>query len=66
MTKGYATEQNDGFSYNVKFLKCTSSIWERNIWIADHAFIGTTYQKGIKTELRDVRNKKGFYNGNTR
>ncbi|MES2199811.1 MAG: RHS repeat-associated core domain-containing protein [Chlamydiota bacterium] len=66
VTKRYATEQNDGFTYNVEFLKCQSSIWEQTGFIADHAFLGTTYQLGIDDKVMNTRKNRGFYSGNTR
>ncbi len=66
VTKRYAKETNDGFSYNVKFLQCQSSIWEKTGFIADHAFMGTTYQMGILKEFEDIRKDRGFYNGSKR
>jgi len=63
VTKKYAKEQNDGFSYNVTFLPCTST---NNPWYGDHAFMGNTYTKERQDQFLKIREKRGFYDGNRR
>ncbi len=65
ITSRWAHEQ-DGFTYDVKFIKCISPRRERIIWIADHGFMGSTYQKELHGQLEDIRKERGFYNGHTR
>lgn len=66
VTKHAAKKQSDGFAYNVKFVECISSIWQKTAWIADHAFMGATYQGVLDVEFDKMRQKRGFYDGNKR
>ena len=63
---GWASKKKDERTYNVKMLKCTSPGSELTLWITEHYFMGPTYQRGVDSELQEVRKNIGFYNGNTR
>lgn len=52
--------------YNIQILPCQSSWSEMTMYFADHAFMGQTYQEGIRQNIEETRSKHGFYNGQTR
>ena len=48
-------------SYDIHFLKCTSSWKEKNFFIADHKFLGRTYRDAWGEYIQDLHDKIGFY-----
>jgi RHS repeat-associated protein len=60
VTKWFAYPK-DGFSYDVHFVPCLSSRKEKVAYLADHKFMGSTYQKENRVFIRDLRKEKGFY-----
>ena len=53
-------------NYDISFIKCTSKISERSFYMADHAFMGETYQGALQDYFNSSRNKYRFYDGQTR
>jgi len=62
ITKRYAKEQNDGFSYNVRIVPCISPLRERTMWFADHRIMGPTYQQGSVRTIEETRKTWGYHN----
>lgn len=51
---------------DIRFVSCRSTWGERSFYIADHAFLGGTYQGEMKKWIGEYNKKFGFYNGKTR
>ena len=49
--------------YDVKFVRCRSKFSERTGYLADHAFLGGTYQHAQKGHYDDLKFLHGFYDG---
>ena len=64
ITRRYAPNRRNP-EYNVRILPCLSRWSKRTFYLADHAFLGTTYQKFIKEQFREIREKYGFFNANS-
>ena len=52
--------------YNIKFVPCESPRKEFSGYIADHAFLGTTYTNLRNEYVKDLRREYGFYSSNKR
>jgi hypothetical protein len=65
VTKWFA-HPKDGFSYDVHFVPCLSSRKEKVAYLADHKFMGSTYQKEAKDFIQRLREGRGCYNGQSR
>lgn len=66
ITRLFALKYRNDPQYNIRFVPCRSSWSERTGYVADHAFLGGTYQNVLKDEIRDLRIKYGFYNSKLR
>jgi hypothetical protein len=65
ITKWFALKYRNDPRYDIHFVRCCSSWSERTGYIADHAFLGGTYQKAQLEYIGRLRKKIGFYNGKT-
>ncbi len=53
--------------YDIRIVKSLTPCKERILWIADHAFLGPTYQiDGVQEGIGEIRKNYGFYNIQTR
>ena len=66
VTGGFALKYRNNPEYDVKFVKCRSSFAQRTAFIADHAYLGRTYQREQSKYIADLRRIEGFYDGKTR
>lgn len=66
VTGVFALNYKNNPRYDIRFVRCRSSLPERTGFIADHAYLGGTYQWEQREYTRDLREQWGFYNGNTR
>ncbi len=66
LTGGFALKYRNDPKYDVKFVKCSSSWSERTGFIADHAYLGGTYQGEQAEYIRELRKTWRFYDGKTR
>jgi len=64
ITGWFALKYRNDPKYDVSFVPCRSTLSERTAYFADHAFLGGTYKRVQKDEIRDLRIKHGFYDGN--
>jgi hypothetical protein len=66
ITKWFALKYRNDPKYDVQFVPCCSSWSERTGYIADHAYLGGTYQNAQLEHIGELRKKIGFYNGKMR
>jgi RHS repeat-associated protein len=52
--------------YNISFIPCESPRREFSAYLADHAFLGTTYTNARNEYIKDLRRNYGFHNTNKR
>lgn len=62
----FALKHRNNPKYDIRFVPCRSSWSQRTGYIADHAFLGETYQQVISDYIQDVRAKWGLYDGKKR
>lgn len=55
--KPYMNDPN----YTIKFVNCITPLSKRNFYIADHTFMGDTYQEALTGHIRSLRNIYKFY-----
>lgn len=60
-TMWFAFKHRKDPEYNIKFVPCQSKWSERTGYIADHAFLGGTYQNVMAGHIKNRRHKYGFY-----
>jgi RHS repeat-associated protein len=63
ITGWFALKYRNNPKYDVRFVRCRSSLSERTAYFADHAFLGTTYQEEQFDYIDDLRQKWRFYDG---
>jgi hypothetical protein len=62
ITGVFALKSRNDPRYDIRFVKCISKFSERTGYIADHAFLGGTYQKVLQGGINELRSTEGFYN----
>jgi hypothetical protein len=65
ITKWFALKYKNDPKYDVKFVRCRSTFSERTAYLADHAFLGGTYQWEQSEYIRELRKTWRFYDGKT-
>jgi hypothetical protein len=66
ITKRFAKDYLNDESYNIEFLDCKTPWHERIGFVADHAFLGRTYEEARKGNINDIKNRYPAYNPKTR
>lgn len=66
ITGAFALKYKNNPRYDVQFVRSCSKWSERTAYIADHAFLGGTYQRAEFKYIDLLRNKHGFYDAKTR
>jgi RHS repeat-associated protein len=66
VTGPFALKYKNDPRYNIQFVRCRSSFSERTAFIADHAYLGGTYQHEQENYIDELRKAKGFYNAQIR
>ena len=62
ITKRFAAPFITDPLYHIEIVPCVSKWSKRNLFIADHAFMGKTYQKALGKNIKDLRSIYGFFN----
>lgn len=60
-TMWFALKHRNNPKYDIRFVPCRSKWSERTGYIADHAFLGGTYQSEQMKYIRELRKTYGFY-----
>lgn len=63
ITLWFALKHRKDPKYDIRFVPCRSSWSERTAFIADHAFLGGTYQHAQFKYIEQLREKWKFYDG---
>ena len=66
VTKHFSKPYRNNPIYDIRFVEHKSSMWKQTAFIADHAFMGKTYQKELSRDLKLIKQNYGFYNGQAR
>lgn len=62
----YAKHFFNNPDYDISVIPCISPKGEWSGGIADHAFMGSTYQTALTNDMRELSTKFGFYDGKAR
>ncbi len=66
VTGWFALKYKNDPKYDVRFVSCRSTLSERTAYFADHAFLGGTYQGAQSKFIKNLREKRGLYDGSAR
>lgn len=62
---GYAKLFMNKPDYDVRIIPCISSRSDKNLWMADHGFLGPTYRKAWEDHVKDLKRGVKFYGGSS-
>src|SRR5579862_2688014 len=63
VTKRFAEKLMNDPNYDIRIIPCLSSTGELSFYIADHARDGTTYDKALEKQIKELKKRVGFYDG---
>ncbi len=63
ITKRFSKPYMNKAGYDISIVSCKSKISEWSMYFADHAFLGTTYQRSMRSDIEALRDRYGFYDG---
>ena len=67
IAQGYARKSyKNGDEYDIRIRKSTTPLKDWSMYLADHAFLGKSYQDSLKEKISFLRKRKEFYDGQKR
>jgi hypothetical protein len=66
ITKRFAEPFLNNPHYDIRIIACISPRGEFSMYIADHARAGTTYDRALNAQIKELNKTYGFYKGESR